>query len=136
MQFVTVLYGVLDADTHTLTYVRAGHERPFLLRDGKVQALAGEGIALGVPDIPDLHLKEERVDLQSGDRLVLYTDGLADTLSPAGEEFGLGRLRELLVQRAGLPLDEMCRSIFDEVNAYQGTMAQYDDMTLLAVAVK
>jgi serine phosphatase RsbU (regulator of sigma subunit) len=134
--FVTVFYGVVDGPMRRLRYARAGHDRPLLLRSGKVQPLGGEGTFLGFPDLEDLHLSEQQIDLHPGDRLVLYTDGLIDALAPDGRAFGQERLLGLLQANAGLPPADLCTAVFSGLNAYQGTAAQYDDMTLLVVEVK
>ncbi len=134
--FVTVFYGVVDGPSRQLTYVRAGHDRPVLLREGIAQLLAGEGTFLGFPDLDDLHLSEERVILVPGDRLVLFTDGLTDILSPEGRPFGLGRLKSALLSHASLPPDELCTATFADLSAFQENAEQYDDMTMLVVEVK
>ncbi|MGB8644350.1 MAG: SpoIIE family protein phosphatase [Anaerolineae bacterium] len=133
-QFVTVFYGVIDSLTRSLTYVRAGHERPLLLRAGEIHTLQGHGMVLGGLDLDQLSLSEERITLESGDRLVLFTDGMLDALSDRGQFFGLERLMELF-QTSALPLQEMCDAAFIRLKAYQGNHEQYDDMTLLAVEV-
>jgi serine phosphatase RsbU (regulator of sigma subunit) len=134
--FVTVFYGVVDGPIRRLTYCRAGHDRPLLLRKGEPLPLTGEGAFLGFPDLDDLHLSEETVALAPGDRLVLYTDGLTDALSPAGRPFGLGRLKATLQTHATLSPDELCTAVFADLSAYQGAAEQYDDMTILVVEVK
>jgi len=134
--FVTVFYGVVDGPAQQLTYVRAGHDRPLLLRDGTAHTLGGEGTFLGFPDLDELNLSEEQATLQPGDRLVLYTDGLTDILSPDGRPFGLGRLKNTLLTHAHLRPDELCRITFAELSAYQGEAEQYDDMTMLVIAVQ
>jgi serine phosphatase RsbU (regulator of sigma subunit) len=134
--FVTVFYGVIDGSARRLTYTRAGHDRPLLLRDGAVHKLSGEGAFLGyLLDTDELHLTEEQVDLAPGDSLVLYTDGLADLLSPDDRPFGLGQLMALLQSYAGWPADELCAALFADLAAYQGSAEQYDDMTALVVEV-
>jgi serine phosphatase RsbU (regulator of sigma subunit) len=133
--FVTVFYGVVDATTRRLTYACAGHDRPLLLREGVVQTLGGEGTFIGFPDMDDLRLTEEQMDLAPGDRLVLYTDGLSDALAPDGRRFGLGRLVSTLQSHADLPPNELCAITFAELDAYQGDAGQYDDMTMLVVEV-
>ncbi len=132
--FVTVFYGVVEAQQ--LVYARAGHDRPLLLREGKAQSLGGEGMFLGFPDLDELNLSEEQVTLAPGDRLVLYTDGLTDALSPAEQPFGLRRLTALLQSQANLPPAKLCAVTFDHLAAYQGDAAQYDDMTMLVMEVK
>ena len=79
--------------------------------------------------------REEEVTLQPGDRLVLYTDGLTDAFSPAGRAFGLERLKALLRAAAALPPDDLCDAVYAELAAHQGDNDQFDDMTLLVVAV-
>src|SRR5689334_9682028 len=78
--FVTVFYGVIALCSRRLTYARAGHDYPLLLRDGASMALGGRGTVLGMLEMNDLALSEEQIDLAPGDRLVLYTDGLTDIL--------------------------------------------------------
>ncbi|UCC62837.1 MAG: SpoIIE family protein phosphatase [Anaerolineae bacterium] len=134
--FVTVFYGVVDAPARRLIYARAGHDRPLLLRDGTVQSLGGTGIFLGFPDVGDLNLSEEQIELASGDRLVLYTDGLTDALAPDGRPFDLTRLTATLQSHAGLRPDEACAAVFADLAAYQGPAEQYDDMTMLIVDVR
>lgn len=134
--FVTVFYGVVEGPARRLTYARAGHERPLLLRGGTVQPLGGTGTFRGYPDLDDLPLSEEQLDLAAGDRLVLYTDGLTDTLAPDGRSFGQSRFISLLQSYASLPPDELCAAVFRNLAAFQGPAEQYDDMTLLVVEVK
>jgi serine phosphatase RsbU (regulator of sigma subunit) len=134
--FVTVFYGVVDAPTRQLTYVRAGHDWPLLLREGYAHQLGGEGTFLGFPDQYELNLTEERTRLAPGDRLVLYTDGLTDILSPAGTPYGLGRLKNTLLTNAHLSADALCRATFDELAAYRAGADQYDDMTMLVLEVQ
>jgi serine phosphatase RsbU (regulator of sigma subunit) len=133
--FVTVFYGVVDGAAQKLTYSRAGHERPVLLRNGRAQLLGGEGAFLGFVDDMDRTLTEERIELAPGDRLVLYTDGLTDAQSADGRAFGLERMVELLQAHAGLAPDELCAHLFAELAAYQGSAGQYDDMTMVVVQV-
>jgi sigma-B regulation protein RsbU (phosphoserine phosphatase) len=134
--FVTVFYGVVEGPARRLTYARAGHDRPLLLRENTVQLLGGEGTLIGIPDLHDLGLSEERLDLAPSDRLVLYTDGLTDLLSPDDRLFGLGRLQSTLQSHAALPPPELCAAVFADLAAYQGSAEQYDDMTMLVVDVK
>jgi sigma-B regulation protein RsbU (phosphoserine phosphatase) len=134
--FVTVFYGVVDGPTQQLTFARAGHDRPLLLRDGQAHALGGEGTVLGFPGLQELHLSEERIDLMPGDRLVLYTDGLTDILGPDERPFGRRRLMDWLRSHADLPPAELCEATFSALNAYRGPVEQYDDMTMLVVQVR
>jgi serine phosphatase RsbU (regulator of sigma subunit) len=133
--FVTVFYGVLDQKRGRLTYARAGHDHPFLLRDGHVEQLDGRGMALGLFDAPLFDLSEETVELRPGDRLVLYTDGLTDVIGPDGEMLGRERLMALLPAYADHSPALMCRALFDDLAAYRRDEAQFDDMALVVAAL-
>ncbi len=133
--FATVFYGVIDATTRRLTYVRAGHDRPLLLRGGAALPLGGEGTLLGLLDMENLRLSEEHISLAPGDKLVLYTDGLIDVLASDGKSYGLGRLTAWLQAHAHLSADELCAETFAHLAAYRGSADQYDDMTTLVVEV-
>jgi sigma-B regulation protein RsbU (phosphoserine phosphatase) len=134
--FVSVFYGVVEQATRRLVYTRAGHDRPLLLRSGAVHALGGKGACLGFLDHGDLHLSEEEIVLAAGDRLVLYTDGLIDVLSPAGHLFDLDRFRSLLLSHAGLYPEELCAAVFADLETYRGRAEQYDDMTMLVLGIE
>jgi sigma-B regulation protein RsbU (phosphoserine phosphatase) len=133
--FVTVFYGVVEAARHRLTYTRAGHNRPLLVRGGQVQDLPGEGMLLGYLDSEQLTLGEDSLELEPGDRLVLFTDGLIDARSPQGQRLKQIGLAELLKASADLPVDGWVQAVFQALARYQGGAEQYDDMTLLAVEV-
>ncbi len=132
--FVTAFYGVLHRPSGALTYVRAGHDRPLLYRPGQaIQPLAGDGRFLGM--WPELTLQEFCVQLQPGDRLLLYSDGVPDTVNLDGEQYGSARLGEALVAAGSLSAVAMVDSIVADIVGWcQGAVA-YDDVTLLAVEV-
>jgi serine phosphatase RsbU (regulator of sigma subunit) len=134
--FVTVFYGVLDTGKRRLTYARAGHDRPLLLRDGEVQSLGGEGMCMGVLADARFYISEQDVSLFPGDRLVMYTDGLTDVLDPAGELYGRERFESLLLRCADRAPEDLCTAVLAELAAYRGGAEQYDDMTVLVVGVE
>lgn len=133
--FVTVFYGIVERSSGLLTYCRAGHDRPFLLRDGRVSELHGDGMALGVVGSGRLQLSEETLPLAPGDRLLLYSDGLSDVVSTHGDMFDKERLASL-IEGQELPPAELCRTLFEALSDFQGGAAQYDDMALLVLGVK
>ena len=134
--FVTVFYGVVDRERRRLTYVRAGHEHPFLVRDGRVLPLGGRGMVLGLFDSPTFMVLEESLELRAGDKLVLYTDGLTDVIGPDGEMPDHDRLAALVAAHADQPPAGMCRALFADLAAWRGSAAQFDDMALLVVGVE
>ncbi len=134
--FVTVFYGVIALRERSLIFARAGHDYPLLFRDGTIQQLEGTGVVLGMLDVDQLRLSEEDVRLAPGDRLVLYTDGLTDVLNEAGKRLELPQLTQLLQKHVHRNAGDLCSCVFDDLAAYQGQTEQYDDMTILVVAVE
>jgi sigma-B regulation protein RsbU (phosphoserine phosphatase) len=130
-----VFYGVVEAATRRLTYTRAGHDRPLLLRGRDVLPLQGQGTVLGILDANQLRLSEEQIVLSPEDRLVLYTDGLTDVVATDDRMFSLDQFKGLLRSYARVPADELCRAIFERLGAFRGAAEQYDDMTMLVVQV-
>jgi serine phosphatase RsbU (regulator of sigma subunit) len=133
--FVTVFAGVLDLAGRTLRYVRAGHDRPFHFQPGSgaCRFLEGRGMALGIID--PVELEEAEVALEHGDLLVLYTDGITDAYSPAGERFGEERLREAICRAEDRSASGLHELIFGRVRAFQSGVEQFDDMALMVVGV-
>ena len=133
--FVTAFYGVLHLDTRHLTYVRAGHELPLLLhRDGTLDLLPGAGRFIGMLD--DLVLEECSIDLHSGDRLIMCSDGVVDARSAADERYGADRLAGVVKTRPAADAEAIVAAIMDSVLAFQGSAPQFDDITLLVAAVE
>lgn len=134
--FATVFFGVVDVPSRRLTFTRAGHDRPLLLRGGCVMTLEGEGTVLGYPGLDNLHLSVEEIDLAPGDLLVLYTDGLTDAQGLSGKAFGLERLKAALESCGACPPAALCEAVFGCLDGHQAGVPQYDDTTLLVVGVE
>jgi sigma-B regulation protein RsbU (phosphoserine phosphatase) len=134
--FVTIFYGIIEVPTRRLTYARAGHDRPLLVRAGTVQQLEGHGTFIGFAALGEVSFSEEELTLAPGDRLVLYTDGLTDAVGPDRRPFDLERFVSSIQSCADLTPDELCKAVFAEVASYQGAAEQFDDMTMLVVEVR
>jgi sigma-B regulation protein RsbU (phosphoserine phosphatase) len=133
--FVTAFYGVLHLDTRHLTYVRAGHELPLLLhRNGTLDLLPGAGRFIGMLD--DLVLEECSIDLRSGDRLIMCSDGVVDARSADDERYGADRLAGVVKTCLAADAEAIVAAIMDSVLAFQGSAPQFDDITLLVAAVE
>lgn len=133
-EFVTVFYGVFAPGTRRLTYVNAGHDPPLLHRGGEFRELDTGGLVVGV--IPDTHFDEETVELQSGDAIVFYTDGVIDALNFEGESFGRRRLRESILCYRDCPAAEMAEQIKWDTRRFAGLAEQNDDITIVVAKVR
>jgi hypothetical protein len=130
-RFATAVLAELDVDTGALRYVNAGHPPPLLLRGGRfVRELSGgRRMPLGIDDdVSEVGTEE----LEPGDRLLVYTDGVTEARDAHGEPFGLERLQELTQRHAGdgLPAPETLRRLSLAVAAHQEA-PPIDDATLL-----
>lgn len=133
-KFVTFCYCTIDAGENRLTYACAGHCPPLLLRGtGEVISLKEGGTPLGI--LPGKEYRDTEVQLEAGDRLMLYTDGLTEAMNAEEQEFGEARLVELGRRNRALSAAEMVDVIRQEVSGYSGGSFQ-DDFTLVVVAVK
>jgi sigma-B regulation protein RsbU (phosphoserine phosphatase) len=133
--FVTLFYGVLDPKNKVLTYVNAGHNPPFVsgTRHGDVVMLAAKGIALGV--MSDMEFEQREITLRVGDIVILYTDGVTETINRKGEMFGQERLNEIVENNRDIPAVALLRKIEKAVVDFSEGQPQFDDLTLLAVKV-
>jgi sigma-B regulation protein RsbU (phosphoserine phosphatase) len=134
--FITAFSGTLDSKAGRLTYSCAGHPSPRLLRaaNGNVTPIAGAtSFPLGILDNPPRHA-EETVELEPGDLLLLYSDGITEARSPSGEFFGEARLDQVLreLPRPASP-NAAIQAITRAVDAFAGSVEPSDDQTLLAV---
>jgi len=131
--FVTAVYGVFDRRRRRLTYSNAGHNPPLLLRaTGAVEWLREGGTLLGA--FADAEYTESIVDLERGDLLVFYTDGISEAMSATGEMFGSERLLETL--RACSRDDSarsVCRRILEAVHKHCGHTQMDDDLTAIVL---
>jgi sigma-B regulation protein RsbU (phosphoserine phosphatase) len=134
-EFVTVFYGVLDVAHRTLCFVRAGHDRPLVYspHSGECRFLEGDGMLLGLFD--PVRLEEVCLELQPGDVLVLYTDGVTDAQSPDGQFFGKERLQQAVCAAGDKSAPELCDFVFRCVDQFQAGAEQYDDTALLVARV-
>lgn len=130
--FVTAFYGVLDTQTGVLTYANAGHNPPVLLRSkGEQELLSGGGMLLGA--FPGALYHEQRATLQSGDILLLYTDGATEAENSQGEQFGLERLQSVTRQFALQGSREMIREILKAIRQFCEDTGLQDDVTLMVI---
>ncbi|MEM9882836.1 MAG: SpoIIE family protein phosphatase [Planctomycetota bacterium] len=128
-EFATLWYGTLDPETRRLTYCNAGHEPPLVVREGKLHPLDEGGMIVGVD--PDAVYDKGMWDLEPGDVLLMYTDGLADAMDPDGHRFGRERVEQLLLEHHGRDANDALNHILWAVRQHTGPRRATDDTTLI-----
>lgn len=129
--FATVFFGLLDPSNGQLLYINAGHESPFLICDGNLKKrLDPTGPAVGM--LPNMSFRIEETQLDLGDSLLLYTDGITDARSPGEEPFAEPRLLEVVTSPAP-SAQARIQNIMASLDRHIGTREQYDDVTLMVV---
>jgi phosphoserine phosphatase RsbU/P len=128
--FVTVFYAVLDSTTGLINYANGGHNPPYVRRaDGSVVVLGGAvGLVLGV--MPGVVYPDHSIQLRTGDRLVLYTDGVTEAFNPADEAYGTERLIAEVLAHGDGTAAALVERICSSVTSFAGTAPQSDDITL------
>ena len=133
-KFVSFFFAVLDAESRMLCYSNAGHNPPILVRDdGSVVELRVGGGVLGL--FSDWTYEQSQVKLESGDRLVLYTDGITEVESPENEEFGTDRVKEIVVRNRTASAEQIQRNLMQAVSDHCHEKFQ-DDATVVVIAVQ
>ncbi len=133
--FITFFMALIDVNEGCMKYVNAGHNPPFLMRrDGQVKMLSKGGILLGVK--ADAVYEEGEVQLNPGDILFMYTDGVCEAMNCFEEEFGEKRLVEIVSANRTLPLADLVHLIEKEVEVHHGSSDYDDDFTLLLARLK
>ena len=129
-RFVTVMYGVLGADGR-LTYCNAGHNPPILVGRNGVRRLETGGLILGL--FPHATYEEETFQLEDGDTLVVFSDGVTEALNAGGDEFGEERLLPCIDEHLGCATDVLLDRILATVRNFAANAVQNDDVTALVL---
>jgi sigma-B regulation protein RsbU (phosphoserine phosphatase) len=131
--FVTAFYGIYNLTTGQVTYTNAGHNPPYLMKaDGTILQLPFSS-DLVVGAIDDFKYSEETLQLEHGDTLLLYTDGVTEAINAGDEEFGEQRLQAVLAQMTSNSSQDIIGRIKACVSDFAGEAEQSDDITLLAI---
>ena len=130
--FVTVLFGILDSDDLSFEYVRAGHPLPVILNgEGHpLQLKSGLGQSIGLFDDPIID--QNRIELQTGSVLLLFSDGLSEAVDE-NDHMIADKLPEILTFLRDRPAPEICSCLWDMVKQFDVSADQQDDFTLLCV---
>lgn len=132
MMFVTLLFGLIDPKTGAVEFCNAGHDAPYRLGAAGVTAVTGpQNMALGVS--PDGRYESARLDLEPGEALYFFTDGITEAANPAEAMFGKERLEAALCGLTAAPLEQMIRGVGEAVRDFVRDAPQSDDITSLAI---
>ncbi|MCK4547517.1 MAG: SpoIIE family protein phosphatase [Candidatus Eisenbacteria sp.] len=131
-RYATMAFAVIDVREMRLTSCLAGHCPPLIIRnDGSTQWLRVGGPPVGM--LGDVPYEEERFDLEPGDTVVFYTDGITEAVAPSGEFYEETRLERVLREHAGLDAEAMARSVLADLESFTHHSPPSDDRTLLVV---
>jgi phosphoserine phosphatase RsbU/P len=144
--FITMSYAVLDLERGEMRYARAGH-CPLIRVPGRAPAglrkadlLSPDGLVLGLQldegQMFDAMIEEITVPLGVDDLIVLFTDGISETMNEAFDCYGEGRLTAVLEQYSHLPFDQLRAFIFADLRAFAGSADQHDDMTMILLKIQ
>ncbi len=130
--FVSLFYGILDTRRHVLTYANAGQDLPVHFSANSVpRQLQRRGIALGIKE--DVAYEKEEIPFASGDRLLLYSDGIVEAMNTAQEEFGEERLHAIVAATTSLSAAEAITQAIQAVTVHVAPLPQHDDMTIVLI---
>jgi serine phosphatase RsbU (regulator of sigma subunit) len=131
-KFLTLLYGELDPDTGALTYSNGGHNTPLLVRaSGEVVRLDRGGLPIGL--MQGVTYEEDTVRFEPGDVLIIYSDGITESVNDRDEEFGEARLIEVVRNNLSRSASGIRDRIDESLSRFVGTAAPVDDMTLMII---
>ena len=131
----TLCYALIDPDRKQMDYASAGHLFPYRLgSSGRIQALESVSYPLGVRET--LPVTVQRTELESGDILFLFSDGIVEAHAEGSEElFGFERLEDSLSHCVDHDVDQICETVLADLNRFTGGAAQLDDLTILVLRI-
>lgn len=134
--FATIFCGMLNVQTGELQFSDGGHCTPYIVRaTGQVEPVRGQkGLPLGVMD--EMDYADNRLQLDTGDLLILYTDGITEAEDPQSRQFGSARLQQLLSDKSGADAGELLHRLVTEVDRFAAGAQQSDDIAVLSIGMK
>ena len=138
--FISMAYAILDKNSSSVVLSRAGHDAPLLYRasDKTVSKINPPGMAVGIDsgDVFNRVTGDFSLTLESGDCLILYTDGVTEALDKSGEEFGMDNVIKSIQASAPEGAAAMITRLTDDLWTFVGARPQNDDITLIAIRKK
>ena len=135
--FVALLYAVLNSQDRSLTMCSAGQTQPVMLSAKTAEAALveteGDTFPLGI--LEDANYEETRLQLQPGDKVVFYTDGIVEAMNGKEEIYGFERLQEVIKSSRVDTAEALMNEVIASVDAFAGGAPQHDDITVIVVSV-
>lgn len=134
--FISMIYGILEADKRQFTFARAGHNPMLVVRsNGNTEWLKPDGVGIGITDSDNFIrcTQEATLKLKEGDVVILYTDGITETLNSGGHFYGEDQLERLVKGVRKASSEKILEIIINDVNEFKGIAKQHDDMTLVII---
>jgi serine phosphatase RsbU (regulator of sigma subunit) len=132
--FVTAFFCMYDPAGKNMTFARGGHSYPLLMRNKEIIELTSSGGFIGI--MKNRSFQEITIQLEPGDRLVFYTDGLIEARNPDGEMYGESRLVECLMTNSSTNIEAFIWKVFDSVIIFQSGKNFDDDVCLICMDIE
>jgi phosphoserine phosphatase RsbU/P len=130
-KFVTLFFGILDTEKHTLTYCNAGHNEPVFMQSNKKLKLDKGGMLLSI--FEHIDYEEEEILFDKGSTLVVFTDGITEAMNKKQEEYGDKRLEELIEMNSTLNSQKLAMEILNDIKKQSAGVPQFDDITMMII---
>ena len=136
--FIALLYAFLNAKDNTVRLCSAGQTQPIHLSaktgEANLVETIGDNFPLGI--LEEVDYQETRLQVEPGDRIIFYTDGIVEAMNEREEIFGFERLLDVVKGAGSMGADSLLKEILDKVNEFAGSAAQHDDLTVIVVSVE
>jgi sigma-B regulation protein RsbU (phosphoserine phosphatase) len=135
-KFVTLFLAKINNIENSFEYINAGHNPPILFTSKleKKELIEG-GIVLGIlPEVPKFGF--EKMTLNTGDKILLYTDGISEAMNSQKHEFGCDRIDNFIISDKSMTAKNFAENLLIELNSFVGNAVQHDDITLITIIKK
>ncbi|MBD3343864.1 MAG: SpoIIE family protein phosphatase [Chitinivibrionales bacterium] len=134
--YLTAFLGIIDPVSHHMVYANAGHSQPIVYRkkEKRLIMLKARGSFIGHTSLADIaEYNDETVQLQTHDKLILYTDGLTEAVDEKDEMYGIKRLKTAVADNGEQPIRDFVGSLLLDLNKFRGSEPLADDFTILSI---
>jgi serine phosphatase RsbU (regulator of sigma subunit) len=135
--FVALLYAALNMEEKTINMCSAGQTQPVLLsaKTGEATLIETEGDAFPLGIVDDADYQETRLQLDSGDLVIFYTDGVVEAMNKKEKMYGFDRFLAVIKKNSGLDADPFLEKLIEDINSFVGKAEQHDDLTIVVIKV-